>query len=505
MIMSSNPIEVRTFASSYVFRQILKKYEQSQISSAQEKFRSRSVRGPDDGTLFENLFFIPSNIKGKIFKVMNLKDANQSFQIELPELVTLPTNWQQDEVLLQQDLLYYPSYPNLESGDGFCLLNIQEQRILIVLQTTIAESHPIKGRGLENIYDKYSRSGFCIDGVRLIFVTPFHSKLNQAQTILPTYDKKYKYRRRTFQFVIRAQFNENDNKLRPASIDDIVTQLKLNLSKEICHDAVHLGETHVDSIKTMSYSEESTQYKIHFRCDKKKITVEEIGKMKIHPNSGKGNCFFHAVAEGLPKSYRNIADHMVLRTIASEFIGNNISVFLPSLEARFPKSEEAKSLRKLRIVLTKAEELPERSHKKKRKRQENQNTSSTGRRSKKTAKGLEHPEPEDQEEYSDPAEEGEEHFETLVEQRNVLFNNFITNWLQKASTDGTWVDNELVFALANVFNLQFKIIQPNAEESKASITTIHPVDENKIHTIWLLFKDGHYELLTLTKRKTYSA
>eukprot|EP01040_Poterioochromonas_malhamensis_P015466 gene15466-17311_t len=42
-VYSSNPIEVRTFASSYVFRQILKKYEQSQISSTREKFRSRSV------------------------------------------------------------------------------------------------------------------------------------------------------------------------------------------------------------------------------------------------------------------------------------------------------------------------------------------------------------------------------------------------------------------------------------------------------------------------------
>ena len=75
-------------------------------------------------------------------------------------------------------MLYVPSHGTIESGDAFCLLNVQG---------TIAEFHPVKMRGLdyELFLDRFSNVGRRY----LVFVTPLNGKLCTPQNLLTTESK----------------------------------------------------------------------------------------------------------------------------------------------------------------------------------------------------------------------------------------------------------------------------------------------------------------------------
>ena len=51
-----------------------------------------------------------------------------------------------------------PPYGNLESGDAFCLIEINGRWTLVILQCTITENHPVKQNGMKVIYDCYKKN-----------------------------------------------------------------------------------------------------------------------------------------------------------------------------------------------------------------------------------------------------------------------------------------------------------------------------------------------------------
>lgn len=73
----------------------------------------------------------------------------------------------------------------MESGDAFCVLPCEGNSshwMLLVFQITVGESHPIKANGLIKILDAIDptiRGNFTQK--LLVFVTPWHSKLERTQ------------------------------------------------------------------------------------------------------------------------------------------------------------------------------------------------------------------------------------------------------------------------------------------------------------------------------------
>jgi hypothetical protein len=79
------------------------------------------------------------------------------------------------------------------SGNAFCVVSCGDDKdklILVVLQFTVGENHPIKVKGLEEIVSLYSNTAHKQIGKKLlVFVTPTNSKLD---TVQPWYTKENK-------------------------------------------------------------------------------------------------------------------------------------------------------------------------------------------------------------------------------------------------------------------------------------------------------------------------
>ena len=86
---------------------------------------------------------------------------------------------------MNEKVLHVPSHGSMESGDAFCLLNVQGVRCVIVFQMTIAKDHPVKMQGLRVISGRFADVG----RQYLVFVTPMYGKLCEPQNLLTTDNK----------------------------------------------------------------------------------------------------------------------------------------------------------------------------------------------------------------------------------------------------------------------------------------------------------------------------
>ena len=102
-----------------------------------------------------------------------------------------------EEKNLKPDVFYHSRSTNLQSGDAFCAISVNGSNVteylLIIIQITVAESHPIKVKGLSDILSAYP------DEIRkkitkkaLVFLTAKYGKLNSFQQYTTARGDAYK-------------------------------------------------------------------------------------------------------------------------------------------------------------------------------------------------------------------------------------------------------------------------------------------------------------------------
>jgi len=174
-----------SFASPYVLRRLLQLKDSMLVTEARAKYTAGTFRGGDDGNEFELLCLHGFKISDVEFLAQPLTDGAQQTTVILPVKRVLALNWREQERYLQADVLYIPPYGNLESGDAFCLIKINERWTLVILQCTIAEHHPVKQNGVKVIYDCYKKDpALKVDDTVIVFMIPSNGKLKTKQLMV---------------------------------------------------------------------------------------------------------------------------------------------------------------------------------------------------------------------------------------------------------------------------------------------------------------------------------
>ena len=177
---------VYTVASSYIFKKLFEVRLSQFSADAKQKFNGGNCRGGEDGQLFEFLCLSVCPILEKSFDLVSLHQPPHTQEITVPAKKTMLTqNWKTAKLELELDQLYVPSHGNMESGDAFCLLNVQGVLTVVVFQMTIAEDHPVRMRGLRVISDRFPKA----QQQYLVFVTPVNGKLSKPQNLWTTESK----------------------------------------------------------------------------------------------------------------------------------------------------------------------------------------------------------------------------------------------------------------------------------------------------------------------------
>eukprot|EP00981_Chlorochromonas_danica_P015852 scaffold14712_cov270-Ochromonas_danica.AAC.1 len=207
---------IYSFASPFVLRSLLQLKDRMLVTQARIKYNAGTFRGGDDGNEFELLCLHGFKISGVKFLAKPLTDGAKYVTVTFPRKEVLALNWREQKKYLEPNLLYIPPYGNLESGDAFCLIKIDERWTLVILQCTISETHPVKQNGVKIIHDCYSmNSQLAVDETVIMFMTPFNGKLETKQPLV-TQDGEV-VKRSTV--VVSAQY-KIENQL--VSDDDIV-------------------------------------------------------------------------------------------------------------------------------------------------------------------------------------------------------------------------------------------------------------------------------------------
>jgi hypothetical protein len=176
---------VYKFASEYISRKIFSKHHEIVIAEAKQKFAIGTMCGGEDGKTFELLCFHACNFSGKEFEATPLNNTSDlsDFRITFPVSDYLERDWKSSKNYLKANVLYLPRVGNLESGDAFCVMELNHISTLIVLQVTIAEAHPIKMKGLQTISKCFDEADGKIENKILIFITPENGTLNSKQNL----------------------------------------------------------------------------------------------------------------------------------------------------------------------------------------------------------------------------------------------------------------------------------------------------------------------------------
>ena len=179
-----------SFASDCVFQQLQSCFTKGLIAEAAGWFNaggglaSQKLGAVSAGHLFEKicLWLVPLSCRA-VVGALCLSSANSSWDsITLPSIRTLEYNWKQHGNLTH-GVLYQPQISNLESGDAFCVLQLQQSTYtLIVVQVTVAEHHPIKANGLGDILNAFPLLPQ-ISRKLILFVTPVDGRLHSAQPL----------------------------------------------------------------------------------------------------------------------------------------------------------------------------------------------------------------------------------------------------------------------------------------------------------------------------------
>ena len=183
-----------SFASVFVFNQIKDIYNKGLVSEAHNLFEfgatvAKSRLGAvSAGHLFEKicLWLVPlaeSTMTSSSY--VSLKEGQAPLgDIKFPKQCLLQCQWKLRDNLVS-NVLYQPQVSNLEAGDAFCLIEQADGTyILIVLQITIAERHPVKANGLKVIVNAYPEQMKAnITRKIILFVIPVDGELRSCQPL----------------------------------------------------------------------------------------------------------------------------------------------------------------------------------------------------------------------------------------------------------------------------------------------------------------------------------
>ena len=176
---------VFSFASPFVLQRLLQRKNNMLVTEARNKYNAGTFHGGDDGIEFEHLCLHGFQVSNIEFKAQPLTDGAAATAVIFPDKQVLALNWREQKKYLQADVLYIPPSGNLESGDAFCLIKINERWTLVILQCTIAETHPVKQNGVKIIHDRYTKnSKLQVDDTVIMFMIPFNGKLKTKQSLV---------------------------------------------------------------------------------------------------------------------------------------------------------------------------------------------------------------------------------------------------------------------------------------------------------------------------------
>jgi hypothetical protein len=174
-----------SFASPYVLRRLLALYNNMLVTEARNKYNTGTFHGGNDGNEFELLCLHGFQISDVEFLAEPLTDNTEPKRVKFPPKQVLVLNWREQLNYLEANVLYIPPYGNLESGDAFCLMEINERWTLVILQCTIAENHPVKQNGMKVIYDCYKKNpAMKVDDTVIMFMIPKNGKLKTKQPVV---------------------------------------------------------------------------------------------------------------------------------------------------------------------------------------------------------------------------------------------------------------------------------------------------------------------------------
>ena len=175
-----------SFASPYVLCRLLAFDNNMLVTDARNKYHSGTFRGGDDGYEFELLCFHGFKISDVEFLAQPLTDGAQPRIVKFPAKRVLARNWREEESnFLEVNVLYIPPYGNLESGDAFCLIEIDGRWTLVILQCTIAENYLVQQNGMKVIYDCYKKNpALQVDDTVIMFMIPLNGKLKTKQPVV---------------------------------------------------------------------------------------------------------------------------------------------------------------------------------------------------------------------------------------------------------------------------------------------------------------------------------
>jgi hypothetical protein len=168
-----------------VLRRLLQLKNSMLVPEARNKYTTGTFRGGDDVNVFELLCLHGFKISDVEFLAQPLTDGTQATTVRFPDKQVLALNWREQKDYLQVNVLYIPPYGNLESGDSFCLIKINERWTLVVLQCTIAEHHPVKQNGMKIFHDCFTKnSHLSVDDTVIMFMIPVNGKLKTKQSLV---------------------------------------------------------------------------------------------------------------------------------------------------------------------------------------------------------------------------------------------------------------------------------------------------------------------------------
>ena len=196
------PIPDYAFASDYVIQQLTNMYvtklfgEQINLFNAGGGLVSEKLGGATAGNLFEKicLWILPMAgeeiAEGECISLIDDQRPLGAFKFPLA-LVSLPRNFKKTGDLMM-DVFYRPLSATLESGDSFCVLELNGTITLIIIQYTVAKDHGVRVKGLQEIFEAFNETvRASIKRKIVLFVTPFDGNLCSKQPFLIAEGRTY--------------------------------------------------------------------------------------------------------------------------------------------------------------------------------------------------------------------------------------------------------------------------------------------------------------------------
>ena len=192
------------FASEYVLQRIVEMHTIKLFAQYLDLFNqggglgSATYGGASAGNLFEKICIWIIPLAGEEIAeggCISLIDGQRPLgAFKFPTVLSsLPHDFKKTHKNLTTDVFYRPLSATLESGDSFCVLNLNGIITLIVMQFTVAENHGVRYRGLTEIYEAIEESvRVSIEKKVVLFVTPLDSNLRSKQAFLNAEGKLYK-------------------------------------------------------------------------------------------------------------------------------------------------------------------------------------------------------------------------------------------------------------------------------------------------------------------------